>query len=398
MFVDVVCTDVPLPTAEVLSGSVEIIDQLASEWRMLCEHSRYDTPFHRPEWIAAYVRAFAHDKTVVLATVRSGGRLTAVLPLIQENGLIGGVPARKLRAAGNVHTCRFDLVHRVGFGEMAIPAVWNALRSMPGWDLLELPDVPIRGAAGKLARLASAQGYATHVTRAATSPYLTLRTPDGASPHPVARIDSKFRSNLRRRMRKLQLQGPVELTCTHQADERLAHFYELERAGWKGAERSAIVSNAPTREFYQEVARQCERLGTLCIYTLECAGRPVAMFYGLQQRSRYFLLKTAYDESFSDCSPGQLITQEVLRALTAERCVEFDFLGVLTNWKKDWLPQLRPHSNWYVFRGPWGRALHRLRFQMRPAVGRTLRALRRSAAAQLHSARIDDARTEDHPR
>jgi CelD/BcsL family acetyltransferase involved in cellulose biosynthesis len=397
MFVDVACTDLRLPTAEVLSGGVEIIDQLAGEWRTLCEHSRYDEPFYRPEWIAAYVRAFAQDKTVVLATARSGGRLTAVLPLIQENGLIGGLPARKLRAAGNVHTCRFDLVHRVGFGEAVIPAVWDALQSMPGWDLLELPDVVIRGAAGELARLASTQGYATHATRAATSPYVTLPTPEGLEPHPVARIDSKFRSNLRRRMRKLQLRGPIKLICTRQADERLAYFYELERAGWKGADRSAIVCNARTREFYEQVARWCERLGTLCIYTLECAGRPVAMFYGLQQRSRYFLLKTAYDESFSDCSPGQLITQEVLRALAAEGCVEFDFLGELTDWKKEWIPRLRPHSNWYVFRGPWGRALHRMRFQVRPAIGRSLRALRGSPAGRVDAGRTDNAGAGDHP-
>lgn len=395
MLVDVACTDLRLPTAEVLSGGVEVIEQLSGEWRSLCEHSRYDEPFYRPEWIAAYVRAFAQDKTVVLATARSGGRLTAVLPLIKEIGLIDGIPARKLRAAGNVHTNRFDLVHRVGFGEAAIPAVWNALRSMPGWDLLELPDVVIRGAAGELARVARAQGYATHATRAATSPYITLRTPEGAAPHPVARIDSKFRSNLRRRMRKLQLRGPVELTCTRKADERLTHFYELERAGWKGAEQSAIVSNARTREFYEEVSRQCERLGTLRIYTLECAGRPVAMFYGLQQRSRYFLLKTAYDESFSDCSPGQLITQEVLRALAAESCIEFDFLGVLTDWKKDWMPQLRPHSNWYVFRGPWGRALHRMRFQVRPAIGRKWRVLRGSLAGRAGVGRIDNVAAGD---
>src|SRR5215213_5717683 len=157
MFVEATCADLRLPTAEVLSGGVEIIDQLAGEWRTLCEHSRYDEPFYGPEWIAAYVRAFAPDKTIVVATARSGGRLTAVLPLIRENGFIGGIPARKLRAAGNVHTSRFDLVHRVGFAQTAIPAVWNALRSMPGWDLLELTDVVIRGAAGELARLASAQ-------------------------------------------------------------------------------------------------------------------------------------------------------------------------------------------------------------------------------------------------
>ena len=60
---------------EVRRGGVEIIADLASEWRALCDEGTHAEPFYRPEWISAYVRAFAPDKQVVLVTARAGGRL-----------------------------------------------------------------------------------------------------------------------------------------------------------------------------------------------------------------------------------------------------------------------------------------------------------------------------------
>jgi CelD/BcsL family acetyltransferase involved in cellulose biosynthesis len=381
MFADVICADLQRPSAEVISGGVEVIEQLANEWRSLCEGSHYDEPFYRPEWIAAYVRAFTPDKTVMVATARSGGRLIAVLPLVREAVFIGGIVARKLRAAGNVHTCRFDLVHRNDVRESAVAAIWDALRSTPGWDVLELSNVPIDGAAGDLVRLARAQGNAAHVTRGITSPYLSLPSGDGSFENLVNRLDPKFRSNLRRRLRKLQARGPVHLISTSRADENLARFYALERSGWKGTDQSAVVCNAATRQFYDEVAEQAQSRGYLCLHALECAGRAVAMYYGLRCGARYYLLKTTYDESVRECSPGQVITHEVLRALTADRCGEFDFLGLHTDWKRAWAPRLRPHANWYVFRGPIGHLVHQLRFKLGGAIGRRLRSWTYNGAA-----------------
>ena len=119
-------------TADVATGGIEVIDRLADEWRVLCQATEFRAPFHRPEWIAAYVRAFAPRSTVVVATVRQDGRLAAVLPLIRETGLLGGLPARKLRGAGNVHTCRYDLVHRAADAEAVMAAIHTLFGIHPG--------------------------------------------------------------------------------------------------------------------------------------------------------------------------------------------------------------------------------------------------------------------------
>ena len=364
----------PSVEAAMHCGGVEVIDRLTPEWRTLCESSAYGDPFFRPEWIAAYVGAFAPQDSILLATVRVDGCLVAALPLVRAIKLLGGMPARALRGATNVHGCRYDVVHHADAASAAIPALLDALRSTSGWDMLELPNVPEGSAVEKLARHAEAHGYLVHASPAPDVPY--LRFPAGSSSFEVllARLDPKFRSNLRRRRRKLEALGPVSLVESRQLDERLAQFYALELKGWKGKEQSAIASSDATRRFYDGIARDAARAGTLSIYALECGGKPIAMYFGLRQGPRYFLLKTAYDESLRQCSPGQLITHEVLRALAAEHCTEFDFLGELMDWKEDWVPQLRRHATWYIFRGAAGRMLHDVHFRLRPALGRICKA------------------------
>lgn len=360
-----------MPTAEVRRGGVEIIDELGSEWHELIKNTRYDEPFYRPEWIGAYVRAFAPRQQVVVVTVRHAGRLVAVLPLVKSIGWFHGLPARKLTSASNVHTCRYDLIHAPDAID-AVLAAWCALRDERDWDVLELTDVPIRGAVAHLARAAQSEGHPVAAVRAATSPFLAWRKADAVDPV-LDRAGAKFRSNLRRRMRKLETKGVVRLVQTLAADEQLMRFYELEQSSWKGAESTAIVCNPATRQFYDRVAEEGARSGYLSIYSLECGGRPVAMYYGLNHRGRYSLLKTAYDESLRECSPGQLITHEVLHHLAKHGGNELDFLGEMMDWKRDWAPRLRPHANWYIFRGSMGRLLHISRFMIRPHIARALK-------------------------
>ena len=368
--------DTAAASATLLRGGVDVIDALAHDWRALCEASPYDEPFYRPEWVRAYVEAFAPDAQVLIVTVRTRGRLVAVLPLIKETGTIGGLPARKLRSASNTHSCRYHLVHDAAHAADAIRAVWSALCQEPGWDALEFTDVPRDGALMRLVALADADGCQSHVAPSLSPPYLDLQPFEGDHERLLERTTAKFRSNVRRRMRKLQTHGRVSLVHSGETRARLDQFLQLEGRGWKGAEHSAIGSGPATRAFYAAVAAAAERLGALSWYVLELDGRPIAMFYGVYHRGRYYLLKTTYDETLSDCSPGQLLTHEALRALLARGCVEFDFLGGVMDWKRDWAPSLRQLNHVYVFRGAAGRALHALRFRLRPAVARAVRRMR----------------------
>ncbi len=135
-----------------------------------------------------------------------------------------------------------------------------------------------------------------------------------------------------------------------------------------GSGGTAIRQASDTLEFYTALARQTGSEGRLRLWFLRLNGQAIAFQYGLQDGTRYLLLKPAYDEAHRAVGPGHLLMEEVLQDCIARDLVEFDFLGEGTAWKSEWSSKGRPHDWLYLFRGPRGRIVHGLKFRMAPMV------------------------------
>lgn len=354
-----------------ITGSFEVIDDLAAAWRQLCDESPDDQPFYRPEFIRAYVRAFVPKKTLTVIVATERGRLDAVLPLVSERALFYGLPVRRLRSAANVHSCYFDLVRRAGpEGERAVAAVWRFLRELPAWDVMEFERVTAGGEVERLLHEAQGDGFPTGVRIARCSPYLSLAKWRGSNEGWLQSLDRGFRKNLRRSARNLSAEGEVCLHRVGSADDKLLQtFYDLECAGWKGKEGTAIACDPTTAQFYAEIAQATCKFGYLCCYFLKVNERVAAAQFGLEHRGRYYLLKPAYDETLHRHSPGHLLVHSILTDLANRGLTEFDFLAPWAEWKGKWTSVSRPQSNCYVFRkGFYGQLLERAKFSLVPAV------------------------------
>lgn len=365
-------------------GGMELVDSIAGEWRELCAASEL-APFHHPEWIAAYLRAFAPHATVRLVTARAGSRLCAVLPLMEESKFCG-LPARVLRGTSNVHSCQFDLVTSKEQAEAAIGAVWDQLKEMNDWDVLEVKDVPAGGAAEQLLKLAAADGYPVGQWPTNVTPYVSLR---GATEALQVIPSGEFRRNLRRHMRRASEKWQIEL---HRSDsacaDKLQQFYAIEMSGWKGQNNTAITSRPATQLFYNEIAKSASTLGYFSLYLLHFDGVPVAGHFGLTYQGRYYAPKVAYDEQFASVGPGHLLIEAVLRDCISRGIGEYDTVGPSVPWKLKWTSNTRSYAHCYVFRkSAYGGVLHAVKFRFMarlrivasyPAVSR-LRALLNAA-------------------
>lgn len=355
-----------------LRGGVERVAEIAAAWRELGKGGAASAPFFQPEWIEAYLRAFEPGATLRIVVAEREGRLAGVLPLVEELRFVDGLPLRRLRGAAGVHSARFDLVApgRPGaWDEEALFAIWSHLRGEGGWDVLEARDVPEGGAFERLQRFAEADGFYVGAWEAMRTPWFSLPR-DGEAL--LGSLDSKFRANLRRRMRRLRERGEVRLRRWENADpEAIERFYRLEESGWKGARGSAIACSEETRAFYDAAARWAASRGIFVLYALELDGEPVAMHWGLQHGDTYYLPKPAFDERLSTCSPGQLLLWEVAEDLIARGVERFDFLGPWMDWKGEWTRKVQTHSFLYVYRpGLRGWLAHALKFRVRPLLGR----------------------------
>lgn len=344
---------------------------LEKEWNGLVR-STGDQLFYRHELFRIWIDNFAPASRLRILTARDGaGVLAAALPLLEERTFLYGVPLRQLGSASNPHSCRFDLLAREP--RAASRAFLQYLEADQSWDLLRLRDVPEGGAAWHLLQSARQAGMPVGSWESMRSPFVPLPQSRTAL---MERLDSKFKANLRRRRRRLEEKGSVSLervTGGEQLDARLEEGFALEQEGWKGRRGTAIAQQKATRGFYSELARAAKYGGFLSLYFLRLEGRPVAFHLGLAYGEKYLLLKPAYDETLAECSPGQLLVEEVLADCIARGFSEFDFLGPEMTWKRDWTDRLRPHSFLFAFRDTnLGRALCTAKFRLAARAKETL--------------------------
>jgi CelD/BcsL family acetyltransferase involved in cellulose biosynthesis len=368
-------------TACITRGGVAIVDELAPQWHELCVSARTSEPFHRPEWIGAYLRAFEPASTVLVAARHDLRKLQAVLPFVERETLFCGLPVRMLQGAANTHSCRFDLLRAAnGDGEAAVQDLWNVLRDRAEWDVIELPLIPQGGAAESLLAAAKQDGYLTGQWESLCSAYIPLAGITDASSIPR---DAHFRQNLRRRLAKAKKRWPVELTHVRTADPNaLQRFYEVEKSGWKGKDRTAIDCSDSTRRFYDEIASVAARFGYCSIYLLHFGDRVVAGHFGLSFAGRYYSPKVAYDEEYASYGPGHLIVEAILGDILPQRFEEFDFLGHWMPWKGEWARHGRTHSTCYIFRpGLLGHTLYSLRFRLLKSLRPIVRRVKKQSRA-----------------
>jgi CelD/BcsL family acetyltransferase involved in cellulose biosynthesis len=372
-------------TAEVDIGRDEVIHRLANRWRQLCDETR-SAPFHRPEFIASYVRAFEPESEVVVLTATAGDRLVAVLPMLRKKCWFGGIPLMKLTGAANVHSSRFDIVRSAdAAGEASIPAMWSLLKRMPGWQLLELPYFPENGRCAELLAQAGEDGYRTWMYTAQDSPILRMQSDASGGLTWLGSTSRHFRHELRRYARVLEAEtgAKPKLTRRNYPDPTvLQEFLDLEAAGWKGKEGSAIQCDPETRSFYDQIARHGSDGGYFCLHSLEVNGVMAAGAFSLTTRDCFFPMKIAFKESLRRGGPGHLLLNSILEECAEHGIPELFFGGAKDHYKDLWTQETLPHLNGIVF-APDVRA--QLAYQIRTRVFPSLGKLRRCFRDRLES-------------
>lgn len=345
----------------------EALQQLGAQWDALAERVHPGQPFFRGDFLRLWLQAFHPGKVRVLTVVEDTGRLVAGLVLRCAIESQWGMPMRGMSSAANAHSCRFDFLAEDPWESG--PLVLDHLMETGGWDRLLLRDVPEGGAGEVLFELARRRGLPVGRWESLRSPHFQL--PDSMEAM-HARLDTRFKANLRRRRRKLAKEGPLSLQRCEGGAELASCLEEglaLEGSGWKGQRGSAINQDVATRRFYLSLAAQAAKEGSLSLYLLRVGTRAVAFQFSLEQGGRYHLLKPGYDERLGACSPGQLLMEDVVEDLISRGVKEFDFLGPDMAWKRDWTERVRVHTWFTIFRPHgWGRVLHATKFRAAPAL------------------------------
>lgn len=312
------------------------IDSISSEWSELAALVGA-CPFAYPEWIAAWWSAFGSGRLEIL-TVHRDRRLVGVLPLQRRFG--------ELESTTNWHTPSFEAL---ACDESAARALASAAaeRARGRLDLSFVADDAtivrsLRTAAGERS-MACAERIIQR------SPYIDL---DGEWDQYLMDLPSRKRRKLRRAREALAEQGEVTFELddgSGDLDGALRTGFEIESAGWKGDEGTAIVSQDSTRRFYESVARWAAGRGWLRLAFLRLDGRPIAFGFAIEDDTAHYDLKNGFLPECADLSPGFLLAAARIEHSFEAGLDRYEFLGNAERHKLDWTDAIHERRRLQLF-------------------------------------------------
>lgn len=162
---------------------------------------------------------------------------------------------------------------------------------------------------------------------------------------PEQKLNSKRRSDLRRRRKKADALGSVrfDIICPTPAavGDLVDEAFAVEASGWKGRSGTALALDEKQNAFFRHYARLASEAGILRLCFMRIDDKPVAATIAAQCDGAFWQFKIGYDESYKACSPSKLLLAETVRHAAQAGLSAYEFLGNAA-WIEEWTTDIRP--------------------------------------------------------
>lgn len=295
------------------AGKNEAGDHL---WQQLSQQALEPNPFFSSSFVTTFNTHKAGDSLrVLLALDPSGTKALAALPIMMvRRGLLFKLPSALAGDYGPLGTLLVS--------EDASSATLNTLlEAACSLSFAKTLLLPFHGTDGPVyQRLQSTLAAHNWTQQIASSEDRAFQQ---AGSEGQAEFDAlKKRSSWKgafKNQRRLEKQGAFTFSMLEDPadiEEGLEAFLQLEAAGWKGKQGSALLSREPDAAFTRELVLKQGQAGNIRIGQLKLDGKLIATNVLLREQGRIFGWKTTFDEDLSKFSPGQLLiyysTQKLL--------------------------------------------------------------------------------------
>jgi len=275
--------------------------------------------FFNPRFLAPAMPRL-EDREVRLAIIRDGSeyksRLRLLLPFsIERPTMPLGVSVMRSWAHpfGPLGTPLIDSDNPGQVMDDFLAMIARPHLRMP--KVLVLPDMHLDGVVADVLRSFAASRDLTLVATEKVERAFLESELDGEA-YLKASLRSHHYREFRRLKRRLSETGALEYGIARQPEEiriGVEAFLALEAAGWKGRERTAMVTDRYRAAFAREAVQLLSERDMCRVHTLSLDGRIIAALIVFIEQGVAYTWKTAYDESYSAWSPGTLLMIEATK-------------------------------------------------------------------------------------
>jgi CelD/BcsL family acetyltransferase involved in cellulose biosynthesis len=314
-------------TVEVATGTR--LAEIDADWRDLLARTDAPNVFMNPALVRLTGDTYPGARRIALLawqTVAGKRRLAGVWAFAIGRAPQSILPVSVLSAPPMAHAYLATPVIDRGCLEATLAAMLDHIAGDGGLPkIIALDAMGADGATMQaLTHVLTARGSAPYVLGEALRPKLASDL--DAKEYIEKAFSSSTRKKLRQHRRRLGEKGALEFRIVSEPEAVCAAFEEfltLEAAGWKGRQRTALLSDAADAAFARAMIADLAWHGDASIHALTLDGRPVSMQIVLRAGAAAFTWKTAYDEALQDCSPGMLLLEDYTAAFLADDGIAF---------------------------------------------------------------------------
>ncbi|MEP1441942.1 MAG: GNAT family N-acetyltransferase [Hyphomicrobiales bacterium] len=275
-------------------------ESFINTWRELSEHAIVPNPFFDPDFCLPAIDALAKGRISVATVYDGDGVLIALAPIwVSRFAHVGPKTA---------HIWTHDY----------IPLGTPLVRQGCAYGLNELlSGISAEYDAPVLSKLFKGMEHFDQDASLFTLEELTsykraaMMTNLSGEEYRKVTLSKQRRQGLNRRYRRLAERtahlGPLCIELCSDPDNVPNHFetfMRVEKLGWKGGNKSALLNSKIHADFARDVAVRLSSRNAFAVATLKAGDTILAALTLLKARGEYFSWKTSYDESFAECSPG----------------------------------------------------------------------------------------------
>lgn len=297
------------------SAGFELIDELD----YLSARTVEPNIFFNPRFLAPAMPRL-EDREVHLAVIRDGddihSRLRLLVPFSIEKPAISlGVTVMRTWSSpfGPLGTPLIDRDDPTRVLQDFFDMLSRPHLKLP--KVLVLPDMRLDGPVAGLVRMvAMDRNLPIQITNRCQRAFLQ----SDAEPDEYLRqsLSSHHFREFRRLKRRLAEQGELDYQVARQPGEirlGLETFLTLEAKGWKGRAGTAMVIDRYRAAFAREAVHRLSEQGLCRVHSLQLDGVTIASLIVFIEAGIAYTWKTAFDETWSNFSPGSLLIVEATR-------------------------------------------------------------------------------------
>ena len=320
----------------ILSSADELVS-VQDAWDDLWKRSDTPLPTAQAGPLLLWLKHFAAGQQFRAIVVEHEGRMLAALPLVGHRVApsiqVGRLTHNDWSTGGDL------MIDPLADPDAVVRQLGGGFKKLP-WPLLWLTGCRPDMTAWRMLL----SEWSCSASSVAGHPRFNVGLVD--IPADFDKFEKSWSRNHRRHMRKarqrLEADGDWSLDiCSDVTPEDveplLRSGFEIEHRGWKGAAGSSVLATPGMFDFYLEQARLFAASGNLRLVFLHHHGQPIAFEYGWRSKGFHITPKVAYDERFSQYTPGQLLRYHFLRRMSEECPGEIvDFLGPISDATSKW--------------------------------------------------------------